>query len=155
MTSCSSGFSFPTGGTEAQGDLCLWCCAGLEKGQCGQHMAASLTLLMQSVFISVVQGVLQSHPCFLGFSQWCFLCLCRVVPTMVLLFLFLPSSILSSDYSTHCMTHAVVHRKKNKCILMSRTNDVSFEPFCHNTEDMHVTSVIIYRLGSFVTAAVA
>lgn len=34
-------------------------------------MAASLILLMQSVFISVVQGVLQSHLCFLGFSQRC------------------------------------------------------------------------------------
>ena len=34
-------------------------------------LAASLTLLIQSLLVPVVQGVLQPHLCVLGFSQWC------------------------------------------------------------------------------------
>lgn len=41
---------------------------GLWEGQCGQQVATPLTLLMQSVLVSVVLGVLQPHPPNLGFS---------------------------------------------------------------------------------------
>ena len=36
-----------------------------------QSVATSLTLLIQSLLISVVQRMLQLHPCILGCSQWC------------------------------------------------------------------------------------
>lgn len=39
-----------------RGDLSMRCCTGLGKEQCSQHVAASLTLLMQSVLVSVEQG---------------------------------------------------------------------------------------------------
>ena len=39
-----------------RGDLSACCCASLGKEQCGQHVAAPLTLLMESVLVSVFQG---------------------------------------------------------------------------------------------------
>lgn len=38
--------------------LFVWRCTGLQEKQCGQCKAGSLTLLMQSVWVSAVQGVL-------------------------------------------------------------------------------------------------
>ena len=46
-------------------------CTGPGAGQRGQHVAASLLLLMQSGLVSEVQGALQPHPCVLGIYQWC------------------------------------------------------------------------------------
>lgn len=47
------GFFFPTGGTEVQGRPL---CAGLGEGRCKQFVVTSLTLPVQSVLISLVQG---------------------------------------------------------------------------------------------------
>lgn len=38
------------------GERTTWCCTGLEEKQCGQLVAVSLTLLMQSVLFSVMRG---------------------------------------------------------------------------------------------------
>lgn len=38
------------------------CCAGLGEGRCGQCVAMPLALLMQSVLVSMAQGVHQPHP---------------------------------------------------------------------------------------------
>lgn len=46
-------------------DLSVLCCVSLEVGQWGHHVATPLTLLMHSVLVSVVQEVLQPHPCVL------------------------------------------------------------------------------------------
>ena len=46
---------FPQQEQRPSGDLYTWCCAGLGERQCSQHVATSLTLLMQSVLFSVVQ----------------------------------------------------------------------------------------------------
>lgn len=40
------------------------------RGQCGQCVASSLLLLIQSVLVSVVQGLLQPHSHVLGVCQW-------------------------------------------------------------------------------------
>lgn len=61
-------FSFATRETrDLERPLCY-----VKERQFGQHGAASLTLLMWCVLVSVVQGVLQFHPCALGFPQ-CYL----------------------------------------------------------------------------------
>lgn len=64
------GVSFPTGGTRGLGATSLQCCLG--EGQCVQHVAASLTLLMQTVLVAVVQGMLQPHLRMPGFSVMSF-----------------------------------------------------------------------------------
>lgn len=43
-------------------DLLVRCCAGLGEEQCGQCVAASFTLLMQSVLVLVVQRVATASP---------------------------------------------------------------------------------------------
>lgn len=50
------GFAFLTGEARGPGETAAWCCTGLGKGQCSQRVPASLTLLMQSLLVSVVQG---------------------------------------------------------------------------------------------------
>lgn len=66
----SMGSLYPLEEPEAQrSPLCTVLCA-LRKEQCGQWVAMSLTLLMLSVLVSVVQGELQPHSRVLGFSQW-------------------------------------------------------------------------------------
>lgn len=52
------GLSFPAGRTGGPGET------GPEEGQCGQRLATSLTLVKQSVSVSVVQGVLRLSPVF-------------------------------------------------------------------------------------------
>lgn len=37
-------------------DFSAWCCTGLGEGQCGECVAASLTLSVKPVLVSVVQG---------------------------------------------------------------------------------------------------
>ena len=55
---------FPLEKQRLCGDLYTWCCAGLGERQCSQHVATSLTLLMQSTLFSVVQeGASVSSPC--------------------------------------------------------------------------------------------
>lgn len=66
-----AGSFFPNVELKAQRDLSLGCYTGLGEGQCGQYGAASLTLQIWSVSVSLKQGVLQSHLRVLGFSQWC------------------------------------------------------------------------------------
>lgn len=44
----------------------MWCCVSLGEGQCGQHVAIPLTILMWSVLFSVVQG---AAPFSLHFSK--------------------------------------------------------------------------------------
>lgn len=61
------------GELKAQGGPLQVVLCSCSKGATGQHVAASLTLVMQSVSVSNGAGgvgVLQPHSCVLGFSQW-------------------------------------------------------------------------------------
>lgn len=67
----SIGYSFPAGEIRGSGKTSALCPTGLGEGQYGQRIAAILTLLMQFVLISVVQGVLRPHHHVLEFSESC------------------------------------------------------------------------------------
>ena len=62
---------FPLEEPEVQGRAV--CMALSWPGERAMHSTCShfSYLLMQSALVSVVQRVLQPHPCVLGFSQWC------------------------------------------------------------------------------------
>ena len=49
-------------------DLLMECCAALGEGQCGQHVAILLTLLISCLDLHGVREVLQPHLYVLGFS---------------------------------------------------------------------------------------
>lgn len=53
---------FPTGGIQGQVDLSIWCCTCWQRGQSGQQVASSFTLLMSSGLVSLVQGMSQPYP---------------------------------------------------------------------------------------------
>lgn len=69
---CLPKFSFPTGGNQRLGgDLSLWWwCIGLGEAQCGQWVAVSVTLLMQS------HGLCGAGVCFGTLSSVLFLNSC-------------------------------------------------------------------------------
>ena len=60
----------------------MWQCAGLREGQCGQSVAASLTLLMLALSVSVIRrdasasplgsGIFTKVPCLWIVSSWSF-----------------------------------------------------------------------------------
>lgn len=65
-----AGFSFPIGGTGSS-EMTSSCGAALAWGRGNViNVQLLLTHLMQSILISVVQGVLQPYPNVLGFSHW-------------------------------------------------------------------------------------
>ena len=51
----------------------MQCRTGLREGQCGQHPASPLSLLMLSISDSMLQGNVLAFTCVLEFSQWCLL----------------------------------------------------------------------------------
>lgn len=54
-------------------DHSVQCHTGPREGQCGQHPASPLSLLMLSVSVSMLQGNVLAFTCVLEFSQWCLL----------------------------------------------------------------------------------
>lgn len=61
--------SFPTGGVGGSGETSL--CGALGEGECSHYVASSLMLLMQSVWVFMVQEVLEPHSNVLGVPHWC------------------------------------------------------------------------------------
>lgn len=53
-----------------RGDLSVWCCSVLGEKQCSQRVAASPTLLIQSVLVSGT-GDASASLHVVGFSLWC------------------------------------------------------------------------------------
>ena len=58
---CPLEFSSFGGNWRFREDLSMWCCSCLGERQSSQNGVASLTLLIQSILVSVMQGMFQDH----------------------------------------------------------------------------------------------